>query len=427
MIAMTVRSFLRNSSKPIAFVPVYVGYEKIIEARSYLGELKGKKKKKENVFTLFKSLKKLRSSFGQVNVNFGQPFQLSETLNNIKSDWQSENYTIDSRPAWLTEAVNQLSEKVAIGINNAAAINPVNIVATILLTTPRLAMDERLLAEHCDRVISLLAQNPYSDQMTFPKDQGQEWIAYAEKMRVATRQQQTLGDIISLEGTSAILLTYYRNNILHLLAMPSLVASMCQNNSRMSRQKIIWLVKTIYPYIKSELYLRWEKEDIVPVIDSWIETLCKNGLLIKGKDALHRPIAGSRDAVLLHALARVIIPTLERYYIAIAILRRNGSDHITTTELESSSTQMAERMSILHGLNAPEFFDKTLFRNFINNLRKERIIEVNDEGKITYGPNMDRIGEDARLVLNAELRQSILQVAIDTEEVKTSAAGSKAA
>jgi glycerol-3-phosphate O-acyltransferase len=88
---------------------------------------------------------------------------------------------------------------------------------------------------------------------------------------------------------------------------------------------------------------------------------------------------------------------------------------------------MAERMSILHGLNAPEFCDKTLFRNFISNLRIEGIIRVNEEGRIIYDENMDRIGEDARLVLNAELRQSILQVALDTEEVKSQDSSSEAA
>jgi len=427
MLVMTAKSYLRDSRKPVVFVPVYVGYEKIIEARSYLGELKGKKKKKENILVLFKSLKKLRNSFGQVNVNFGAPFQLEDVLTEVQEDWRSDDYDIDSRPPWLPQAIALLSQKVAVGINNAAAINPVNMVATVLLTTPKLAMDERMLAEHCDKIITLLGQNPYSEQMTFPAGTGADWINYTQNMRLTTRQQQNLGDIISLEGSSAILLTYYRNNILHLLALPALVASMCQNNARMSRQKIVFLVKAIYPYIKSELFLRWETKDIVPVIDSWIETLCNNSLLIRGRDALHRPISGSREAVFLHALARIIIPTLERYYVAIAILRRSGSGSITAAELESRSTQMAERMSILHGLNAPEFFDKTLFRNFIQNLREERIIEVNEAGHITYDENMDRIGDDARLVLNAELRQSILQVAIDTEETKADEKEIKAA
>ena len=83
MVAMTVRSYLRNHNKPIAFIPVYVGYEKVLEGRSYLGELRGKKKQKESVFGVFKSLKNLRKSFGKVNVNFGEPIYLSKFLDQI--------------------------------------------------------------------------------------------------------------------------------------------------------------------------------------------------------------------------------------------------------------------------------------------------------------------------------------------------------
>ena len=36
---------------------------------------------------------------------------------------------------------------------------------------------------------------------------------------------------------------------------------------------------------------------------------------------------------------------------------------------ENLCTVMAQRLSILHGLNAPEFFDKTLFRHFIQSSR----------------------------------------------------------
>ncbi len=415
MLLMTVRSFLRDSRKPIIFVPVYVGYEKILEARSYLGELKGKKKEKENIFTLFKTVKKLRSSFGQVSLNFGTPFLLKDTLDRLQPGWDQQTYEADARPAWLPNAISELSEQVAIGINNAAAINPVNIVAALLLSTPRQSMDAHVLADHCDAVINLLQQNRYSDTVTFPAGRGIDWIGYTEKMNFALRQKQALGDIISLVGTNAILLTYYRNNILHLLAVPALVASMLQNNSRMSVEKLVWLSKAVYPYIKSELFIRWDKSEIESVIHAWIATLTDNGLLIREKSAVHRPLAGSREAVLLDALARMILPTLERYYIAIAILRKNGPGKITANELESQSTLMAERMSILYGLNAPEFFDKTLFRNFINLLRQDGYIQTNDQGHLIYDESLEQVAEDARLVLNAELRLSILQVTNQTE------------
>lgn len=35
MLAITLRSFLRSSRTPIVFVPVYIGYERVLEGRTY--------------------------------------------------------------------------------------------------------------------------------------------------------------------------------------------------------------------------------------------------------------------------------------------------------------------------------------------------------------------------------------------------------
>ena len=105
MLAMTLRSFLRDSRKPIAFVPVYIGYEKVIESGSYIGELHGEKKQKESVGGLMKSLSVLRSYFGQVHVNFGEPIKLVDFLDQHHGNWRQESpVSTDTPPGsstWL--------------------------------------------------------------------------------------------------------------------------------------------------------------------------------------------------------------------------------------------------------------------------------------------------------------------------------------
>ncbi|WP_205895151.1 1-acyl-sn-glycerol-3-phosphate acyltransferase, partial [Metapseudomonas otitidis] len=60
MLAITLRSFLRSSRLPIVFVPVYIGYERVLEGRTYLGELRGASKKKESIFDIFKVISALK-------------------------------------------------------------------------------------------------------------------------------------------------------------------------------------------------------------------------------------------------------------------------------------------------------------------------------------------------------------------------------
>ena len=53
MLSMTMRSFQRDASKPICFMPVYFGYEKILEDATYLDELSGRRKKRTSPLWIF--------------------------------------------------------------------------------------------------------------------------------------------------------------------------------------------------------------------------------------------------------------------------------------------------------------------------------------------------------------------------------------
>ena len=411
MLSMTVRSFLRDHRKPIVFVPVYIGYEKVMEGRSYLGELRGKKKQKESVFAIAKTVRKLSNSFGQVAVNFGEAIPLAEVLNEVEPSWREEAYDSEYRPKWLNQAVSELSNRVASSINASVAVNPIGMTATVLLGTDRLAMDEGQLIRLMDQYADLLKAFPYADTITLPEGSGKDWVNYCENMGLITRQPQKLGDIIALEGSNAILMTYYRNNIQHLFALPSLIASLFENKNSLRRDKIEFLASVAYPYLKSELFLKYDAEEIDGVINQWIDVLLEKGLLFEEEeDRISRPEEGTDAMLRLRVLSRFIIQTLERYHIAIGILRKYGSGKITAGELEEQSTLLAERMSILFGLNAPEFFDKTLFRNFIANMQHNGVITTDEDGLLCYTDGLDEVAEDARLVLSVEKRQAIQQV-----------------
>ena len=49
MLVMTLRGYLRQPRLPVLFQPVYIGYERLIEGKSYLDELSGQAKQKESI------------------------------------------------------------------------------------------------------------------------------------------------------------------------------------------------------------------------------------------------------------------------------------------------------------------------------------------------------------------------------------------
>jgi len=416
MLSMTVRAYLRDPKRPVVFMPVYFGYERIVEGRTYIGELSGAPKEKESVLGLLKAVVSvLRSKLGKVHVNLGRPISLEELLCRHDPDWRrAASETSESRPGWINDAIGDLAERINIEINAAAAVTPINLVAMAILATPRQALAEDDLRRQVELYQQLLRDAPYGPLVTVTTDSGEQMIRYAEAFGMLERQKHALGDIMRMNAENAVLATYYRNNILHLFAMPSLLACCFMSNTTMRTADIHRLVWRVYPYIAAELFLRWDEASVGAVADSLLDSFTRLNLLQTNADRSEwqRPASTSLEAIRLSVLAQATIQTVERYYLAIALLLQAGSGSITQEALEQRCHLMAQRMSVLYGLNSPEFFDKSLFRNFLDLLRRRNAIQVSEDGRLAFGEPLLAVASDAQLVLSEQIRHSILQVTL---------------
>jgi glycerol-3-phosphate O-acyltransferase len=409
---MTVQSYLRDPKRPVVFIPVYFGYERIVEGKTYLGELSGRPKEKETIFGLLKTLPALRSKFGKVHVNFGTPIALDELLAQFRGDTRSDAAEDRARPVWLSPLVDALARRIMVEINAAAAVTPVNLVAMVMLATPRQVLPEIDLSRQLDLYRRLLQIVPYSRLVTVAAMSGVEMIEYVLSMSMIERQAHPLGDVIRMTGENAVLATYYRNNILHLFAMPSLLACCFLNNATMRTSDVQRLARRIYPYIADELFLRWPETEVDAVMASMLQSFVQLGLLAPGAEpeCWDRPATTSIEAIQLSALAQATIQLVERYYLAISSLLHAGSGRVTQDVLEQRCHLMAQRIAMMYGIDAPEFFDKSLFRNFIDRLHERDVIRARSDATLEFGEALLAVAVDARWVLSEQIRHSILQV-----------------
>ena len=411
MLSMTVRSYLRDPLRPVIFVPVYFGYERIIEGSAYVGELSGKPKEKESVLGLVRSLGKLRERFGRVHVNLGEPIALEEILAQ-SGPWPQRSSEEDVRTARVGAAVDELAARIMRNINSAAAVTPVNLLAMVLLAMPRQALPESDLARQIDLYRALLSGVPYSERITVTDMSGREIIVCGEAMKMLQRQVHPSGDVLRMSDESAVLAAYFRNNVLHLFAMPSLLACVFLSNAEVTHEDMQRLGGRIYPYIAEELFLRWNEAELPDVVASILAELARHGLIEQhaARGVWRRPPSSSAQAMQLSMLAQATLQTIERYYLAIALLLQAGSGTITQATLEERCQLAAQRIALLYGLNSPEFFDRSLFANFIDLLRRRGVIRGNGTGTLEFDTVLLRVAEDAQFVLSEQIRHSILQV-----------------
>jgi glycerol-3-phosphate O-acyltransferase len=261
-------------------------------------------------------------------------------------------------------------------------------------------------------MVSVLKVVPYGDRVTVTRQSPTEVVNYGVMLKIITRERHSAGDIVRMSPEHAVLATYYRNNVLHLFAMPSLIACCFLANAVLRTEDVQRLAARIYPYVAAELFMRWNEDELPDIVERALVSLAALGLL-EGNGAVQlwrRPPPTSEAAMQLSLLAQSTIQTIERYYLAIALLVQAGSGAMTQKQLEERCQLMAQRMTMLYGFNSPEFFDPSLFENFIDLLRARGVVRTDDSGRLLFDEVLIRVAADAQLVLSEQIRHSILQV-----------------
>ena len=409
MLSMTVDAYIKSQARPMAFVPVYIGYEKLIEGQSYIGELYGEKKKKESTFGTLGAIFGLKGNFGKVTASFGEPIQLDRLLNQHCQEWREQVESITHKPDWYQTSLQSLSREIMFGINRACVINPVNSIATILLATPRQSIEIEELVSQAELHHRLIRGAQCLSTIRLEGRVDEEQIRRIAEQKIIHIREHQMGDIVYLKPADSALIGYYRNNTLHSLAVPAMIACCFTSMNRISSDSINRKTSLLYPFLKSELQLEWPEEDLAGIVDDCIASLVEENLLEPSKHGYRRPRRSSQCFMQLLRLAHIVQPVLERYYMTVTVLRQSATAPLTEVELERRCHLLAQKISMLHGINAPDFYDHLLFQDFIATMLTKEYLVENHSKQLEFKQGADSSGlEELRSLLSAEVRGSIL-------------------
>jgi glycerol-3-phosphate O-acyltransferase len=221
-----------------------------------------------------------------------------------------------------------------------------------------------------------------------------------------------MGDFIYLDKAHAVMLTYYRNNILHLLVMPSIIACCFNNSATINHDSVKRYIRIAYPFLSSEFFLPWASSEVDDVIDRILGCLSSADLITHHEtvESFSRPAISTEQHAQLTTLAQVISPVLELYYMIFALLAEHGSDTLSRERLEELCYLMAQRLSLMYEINSPDFFDKKLIANFIDSLIKLGYVSINDSNNLELSDYALNEGRFARRLLDKNMQYNILQM-----------------
>lgn len=420
MLSMTLRSHARTPERELAFVPVYIGYEKVLESGAYMRELRTGQKRKESPLALLRALRHLRQPFGHVQVSIGEPLVLGRYLDEKLPDWRRQNDA--GCNDWLRPGVAALGLELSSRINRAAALTPSSLVALTLLAAPHRTLEIELLARQLHTLVALQRQRPGGDRVRLPAGEPADWIERGRHLGLITRVPHPLGDLMTVNDEGAPRLTWYRNNVLHLFALHALVAFAFRHNARLDTDTLEALLAPLWPALCQEFFIDETAEPFKTRLVGVLESLAAEGLLfaeplqVSAEAALpehdapkaqwQRPEAGGEALEQLTLLGGAIQPTLERGFILLSTLMRAPSGTFSREALETQSQLLAERLTRLQGLDAPEFFDARLFAGLLDSLERDGWLWQHEDC-IEFDQRLPKALYSRRLLFDPALRRRL--------------------
>jgi glycerol-3-phosphate O-acyltransferase len=233
LLSMVVDSASKLHSTKVKLVPISIGYERIIEERSFVHELSGGDKQSENVGDLIKSSSILRSKWGRLYVQFGEIIDFDEFTEGLVK--RGDGVSPEAGPITADQkrnAVRALAHKVMYSINEVTVVTPAALVATALLSHQKRGMTRASLLTACQDLLATLdvmdariAHQLRIGDARIREDTIDEALHLFLDARLIVCHDTGPEPIYTIDSERRIALEYYQNTIIHFFVPRALIAA----------------------------------------------------------------------------------------------------------------------------------------------------------------------------------------------------------
>ncbi|TNF28032.1 MAG: hypothetical protein EP329_18545 [Deltaproteobacteria bacterium] len=386
MLKIIVDAIRDGAAKDVYLVPIYVGYEQVIEEGAFTRELRGGAKKKENITALLNATQVLWSKYGRLYVNFADPISCREALDRVGLADD------DPSPKASDAFLHTLGYRVSHGINSVAMVTPSSLVASALLfhakrgaafstilrrvgflleiahmKGARLSKTlEHALKIHRQDIVAAkeeLAASGLADQLLALGEQSpvarargeavQDAIAEAlgnwQKNKILASHVFGEDDVVwAVDPAHRINLDFYKNNIVHLLVPEAIMATAVRSTMEMGSTTVLRVMEGA-AFLSRTFQYEFVFDPDRGFARAFRETLqgFEDGGLIRrtpGEDFSDVRIAiterGAETMALFH---RVLLPWIEAYWLLATALDRQGHEPVSQAALVKEAQTVGER------------------------------------------------------------------------------------
>ena len=127
LLSILMNALKNGACKDMLIVPIYIGYDRIIEEKSYLHELGGGQKEPENILQVLRARKFLKKRYGKIYIQFHEPISVNQLLR------QQGQQLAQMKPKEVNAFTRKLGYQTINAINRVTVVTSHGLVASAIL------------------------------------------------------------------------------------------------------------------------------------------------------------------------------------------------------------------------------------------------------------------------------------------------------
>jgi glycerol-3-phosphate O-acyltransferase len=382
-LSILLQAYHEGCCKDLIFVPASISYDRILEENSYIKELQGKAKERENFWQVFKARKLLRKRYGKIYIKFNDPISLKQYLS------QSD--------AGIKETQRKLAYELVRSINEVSIVTPLSLISTAILANHRRGFHFSELSTTVEFLLKFLKKHDVSLSNTLISSSNaiQNSLAvFIEWKFISILEDKEVEDELFyyVEEDKKMELEYYKNSVIHYFIPHSFVAiSLLTGTEEIkSIDKINSDCIFLINLFRKEFVFD-NKKDVRTEVIAVIEYFRDSGLLLQDQENGGCSITkfGFDKLPIWAALAKTF---LESYWIAAKCLYKQKSKEGKRENLLKDMSYLGKRFHKLGIVDHIGALSQLNFQNAISVINQDilNVMEISGQDR---SPALERLSQ----------------------------------
>ena len=387
LLSILVNAYKNGACEDMVIVPIYIGYDRVLEEKSYLQELEGGTKEPETLRGVIKARKFLKKRYGKIYIEFNEPILMTELVEKFGTPLaemkpKEQNALCRNLGYRIVNAINQASVVTANGLVASAVLNCAkdsftyaqmsSIIETYLkfLTMQDAKLADTLVLDHVRAVEHALdeyVQRKFVEPLSKDKE-----IPHAERSYIIKAARRP-----SLE--------YYKNNCISFF-IPAAFTSMAildKDAFQFSAVDLHSDYKFLQHLFKFEFAYNVDQAPEYYVRKS-IKAFIDDAILMPHQvipDTYNVTSAGLRKLKLFSIFLKTYF---ESYWIVLKFLQKNSQNSMSAKDRLKKIEASANRIYKRHEIDNPEALSKVTYQNAVEFFTSQGIKGSEDIEKINF-------------------------------------------